>query len=144
MYFDMDDSLGFIVNKTSLLLKAAFNRKIKGYGISPEQWSLIFRVVERSGLTQKELSDSTYKDQANITRSIDRLEQKGFLQRVANDSDRRIINIFPTKKAQELVDEIAPISTIFNQEMTEGFSSDEKKTLIELLKRVYINLEKIK
>ena len=79
MKFDMDNSLGFILNKTALLSKAHFNNYLKEYDISPEQWSLVFRVVERSGLTQKELSDSTYKDQANITRSIDRLEQKGFL-----------------------------------------------------------------
>ena len=78
MKFDMDNSLGFILNKTALLSKVNFNNYLKKYDISPEQWSLIFRVVERSGLTQKELSDSTYKDQVNITRSIDRLEQKGF------------------------------------------------------------------
>ena len=75
-------------------------RSYYDYDISPEQWSLIFRVVEKSGLTQKELSDTTYKDQANITRSIDRLEQKGLLRRAPNASDRRIINLFPTPKAQ--------------------------------------------
>ena len=60
MKFDMDNSLGFILNKTALLSKAHFNNYLKEYDISPEQWSLVFRVVERSGLTQKELSDSTY------------------------------------------------------------------------------------
>ena len=57
MQFDMNNSLGFILNKTALLSKAHFNLCIKEYGISPEQWSLVFRVVERSGLTQKELSE---------------------------------------------------------------------------------------
>lgn len=142
MKFDMDSSLGFILNKTSLLSKAAFNSKIKEYGISPEQWSLIFRVVQRSGLTQKELSDSTYKDQANITRSIDRLEKKEFLKRVPSESDRRIINIYPTKKAKELVERIVPISEMFNNELMDGFSSEEKEALLKLLKKVYVNLEK--
>lgn len=141
MNFDMDSSLGFVLNKTSLLSKAGFNQRIKRFDISPEQWSLILRVVERNGLTQKELSDSTYKDQANITRSIDRLEKKGLLRRVSNDSDRRSINLYPTPEAVALVDAIIPISQQFNQRLCKGFSQDEIETLLRLLKKVHSNLD---
>lgn len=142
MTFDMDRSLGFILNKTSLLSKAAFAAKIKAFGISPEQWSLIFRVVETSGLTQKELSESTYKDQANITRTVDRLELKGLLRRVQNETDRRIVNLYPTPEATALVEAVVPISTAFNTELTEGFTSQERETLMGLLQKIYTNLDK--
>ncbi|MDN5107616.1 MarR family transcriptional regulator [Aliarcobacter butzleri] len=142
MKFDMNLSLGFILNKTALMSKTLFSQKIKEFDITPEQWSIIFRTVETEGLTQKELSDSTYKDQANITRTIDRLEKKGFLQRQANKLDRRIINIYPTKKAIDIVDDITLCSTNFNDELTKGFTQDEKNQLINLLDRVYKNLEK--
>ncbi|ARU49985.1 MarR family winged helix-turn-helix transcriptional regulator [Sulfurospirillum diekertiae] len=141
MKFDMDNSLGFILNKTALLSKVNFNNYLKKYDISPEQWSLIFRVVERSGLTQKELSDSTYKDQANITRSIDRLEQKGFLKRIENPNDRRSFQLIPTQEALTLVEYVAPLSQAFNQRLTQGFSEEEAHTLIVLLKKVHDNLE---
>lgn len=133
MQFDMDLSLGFILNRTSIQSKALFTQKIKEFDISPEQWSLVFRVVESNGLTQKELSDSTYKDQANITRSIDRLERKGLLKRVSNQMDRRIINIYPTEKAINLVEKIIPISSRFNNYLTENFTEEEKNQLIKLL-----------
>lgn len=136
----MNLSLGFILNRTSIQSKTSFAQKIKHFGISPEQWSLIFRVVESEGMTQKELSDSTYKDQGNITRSINRLEKKGFLKRIPNNMDRRIINIFPTKKAIELTKIIIPISQEFNEFLTQDFSENEKKQLIKLLDKVYKNL----
>ncbi|MCT7557875.1 MarR family winged helix-turn-helix transcriptional regulator [Aliarcobacter butzleri] len=142
MQFDMDLSLGFILNRTSIQSKALFTQKIKEFDISPEQWSLVFRVVESNGLTQKELSDSTYKDQANITRSIDRLERKGLLKRVSNQMDRRIINIYPTEKAINLVEKIIPISSRFNNYLTENFTEEEKNQLIKLLNKVYENLLK--
>ena len=142
MQFDMDLSLGFILNRTSIQSKALFTQKIKEFDISPEQWSLVFRVVETNGLTQKELSDSTYKDQANITRSIDRLERKGLLKRVSNQMDRRIINIYPTEKAINLVEKIIPISSRFNNYLTENFTDEEKNQLIKLLNKVYENLLK--
>ena len=137
----MDNSLGFILNKTALLSKAHFNNYLKEYDISPEQWSLVFRVVERSGLTQKELSDSTYKDQANITRSIDRLEQKGFLKRIENPNDRRSFQLVPTQDAIALVERIIPLSQAFNAQLTQGFSEEETKMLIALLNKVHHNLE---
>ena len=141
MKFDMDNSLGFILNKTALLSKAHFNNYLKEYDISPEQWSLVFRVVERSGLTQKELSDSTYKDQANITRSIDRLEQKGFLKRIENPNDRRSFQLVPTQDAIALVERIIPLSQAFNAQLTQGFNEEETKMLIALLNKVHHNLE---
>lgn len=142
MQFDMDLSLGFILNRTSIQSKALFTQKIKEFDISPEQWSLVFRVVESEGLTQKELSDSTYKDQANTTRSIDRLEKKDLLRRVHNHNDRRIINIYPTNKAIDLVNMIVPISSEFNNLLTKNFTIEEKEELIKLLNRVYENLQK--
>ena len=140
MQFDMNLSLGFILNRTSIQSKALFTQRIKQFDISPEQWSLVFRTVESKGLTQKELSDSTYKDQANITRSIDRLEKKSLLKRVPNHNDRRIINIFPTEDAINLVDTIIPISSEFNSFLTKDFSEEEKQQLIKLLNKVYENL----
>ena len=142
MQFDMNLSLGFILNRTSIQSKALFTQRIKQFDISPEQWSLVFRTVESKGLTQKELSDSTYKDQANITRSIDRLEKKSLLKRVPNHNDRRIINIFPTEDAINLVDTIIPISSEFNSILTKDFSEEEKQQLIKLLNKVYENLLK--
>jgi DNA-binding MarR family transcriptional regulator len=141
MNFDMNNSLGFVLNRTAIAMKTGFNTKIKEFDISPEQWSLIFRVVENEGLTQKELSDTTYKDQANITRSIDRLEKKGFLNRVSNSNDRRIINLFPTQKAKELVEKIVPISNEYNKQLSQGLSKNESEELLRLLNIIYKNVE---
>lgn len=140
MNFDMDSSLGFVLNKTALFTKAGFNTRIKKFAISPEQWSLLFRVVEHNGLSQKELADSTYKDQANIGRTVDRLEAKGLLKRVQNEEDRRSILLYPSKEAEELVAKISIVSDRFNKELTKDFSEQEISQLLSFLKRIEINL----
>ncbi|MFK5976782.1 MAG: MarR family winged helix-turn-helix transcriptional regulator [Sulfurovum sp.] len=142
MNFDMDKSLGFILNRTSLASKTGFNQLIKDYGISPEQWSVIFRVVQHSGISQKELADSTYKNQGNLTRMIDKLVEKEYLKRALDKSDRRAIQLFATDKSIALVDEVVPLSNAFNQKLTDGFDESEKVKLIELLNRVYNNIQK--
>lgn len=141
MNFDIDKSLGFLLNKTALLSKTSFHKKLKEFDISPEQWALIFRVVQKNGLTQKDLSDSTYKDQANITRSVHRLEHRKILQRVRNEKDKRIINIFPTALAEEIVEKVTPISRQHNQALAKDFSQEEYQLLLDLLSRVEKNIQ---
>ena len=140
MEFNMDRSLGFVLNKTALFSKSVFNEKIKRFGITPEQWSLVFRIVERSPLSQKELSECTYKDGANIARSLERLEQKGLVERMPNQEDRRSVLLYPTQKAHDLVAQVAPISQGFNEELTRGFSQEEREMLLGLLTKLENNL----
>lgn len=140
MKFDMNQSLGFILNRTALASKNAFNQKIKDYGISPEQWSVIYRVLEEPGISQKLVSDSTYKDQGNLTRMIDRLVKTDFLIKKQNSENRREIQLFPTKKAIDLSKHIIELSSQHNKNVLNTFSSDEKEQLFNLLNKVYTNL----
>ncbi|MDD3500431.1 MAG: MarR family winged helix-turn-helix transcriptional regulator [Sulfurovum sp.] len=142
MQFNMDHSLGFVLNRTALASKNRFNQMIKAYGISPEQWSVLYRVVEQGGISQKVLADSTYKDQGNLTRMIDKLIEKGYIRREADADDRRAVKLFATEKSVALAEAVAPLSGSHNESMTIGFSHEEKATLIALLDRVYQNLQK--
>lgn len=140
MSFDMNKSLGFILNRTALASKNAFNQKIKDYEISPEQWSVIYRVVETPGISQKVVSDSTYKDQGNLTRMIDKLVKNGFLTKKQNSKNRREIQLFPTNKSIDLSKTVAKHSTQHNNNMLNSFSNEEKEQLFSLLNKVYDNL----
>ena len=142
MKFNMDEFLGFILYRTGIATKASFNQLIKSYDISPEQWSVIFRVVEKNGISQKELANSTYKDQGNLTRMIDKLVEKGYLNRKLGETDRRAIELLATDKSKYLVEDIIPVSNLYNKQLTKDFSGNEKVKLIELLNRVYKNIQK--
>jgi len=141
MKFDMDKSFGYLINRLCVANKNSFNKQIKPYGVSPEQWTVLFRVVEKDGIAQKELSDSTYKDQGNLTRMIDKLVEKGYLLRDTDAKDRRSVKLFATHSSKQLVEKIAPLSQSQNEKLSEGLSEDEKTKLIELLNKAYINIK---
>lgn len=142
MEFNMDRSIGFLLNRTAIVSKNSFNQLVKSYGISPEQWTVIYRVVEKRGISQKELADSTYKDQGNLTRMIDKLVEKGFLTKSADEEDRRAYKLSATRKALELSTQIIPITSAHNERLTEDFSEEETLKLMELLNKVYDNMER--
>lgn len=138
----MNKSLGFILNRTAYASKNAFNQRIKDYDISPEQWSVIYRVIEEPGISQKLVSDSTYKDQGNLTRMIDKLVKNNFLIKQQNSINRREIELFPTKKAVDLSNSIIEHSTQHNKKMLDTFSKEEKEQLFTLLNKIYDNINK--
>lgn len=78
MKFDMDHSLGFVLNKTSLFSKASFNRQIKKFDISPEQWGLIFRVAEKTGLLKKNCPIQPIKIRQTLQEVSTGWKKKGF------------------------------------------------------------------
>lgn len=138
----MNKSLGFILNRTAYASKNAFNQRIKDYDISPEQWSVVYRVIEEPGISQKLVSDSTYKDQGNLTRMIDKLVKNDFLIKQQNSINRREIELFPTKKAVDLSNSIIEHSTQHNKKMLDTFSNEEKEQLFTLLNKIYDNINK--
>ncbi len=108
--------------------------------MTPEQWSILNRLGEQDGLTQKDLAEKTYKDQPNTTRILDKLEKKGLLKRADNPEDRRAFLIFLTEKGKQARKNIIPISHQLNEDATVGLGEDEYKIVIRLLGKVYENL----
>jgi len=140
MNFDMDRSLGFLLNRTAIASKVSFNSLIKEYEISPEQWSVIFRVTTSDGITQKELADSTYKDQGNLTRMLSKLIEKGYIIKEVDQKDKRAFRLYATEFSYKIVKEISDLSAKHNQTLTQGLSKEEAEQLIELLNKVYRNI----
>ena len=140
MNFIMDKSLGFIINRASAAIKKEFNKRLRPYDLTPEQWSILNRLGEQDGLTQKDIAERTYKDQPNITRILDKLEKKELLKRVDNPEDRRAFLIFLTDKGKGIRESIIPITVQLNEDAATGLTNVEHKQLICLLDRIYESL----
>lgn len=76
MDYSLEQSVGFMLGlthrKTSALLAAQF----KPYDITTEQFSVLFNVVRKEGVNQKEMAGFVFKDQPTTARIIDLLEKK--------------------------------------------------------------------
>lgn len=141
MKFSLDDSLGFIISKTSLRLKNNLQQSFKTYDITVEQWGLLNRLWETDGVSQKELAEKSCKDQANITRILDKLEEKGLIKRQADPKDRRAFAIFLTEAGWDLRDKLIPVAVEVLDKALRGIRQEEEEQLKVLLKRIYNNLD---
>ncbi|WP_026842792.1 MarR family winged helix-turn-helix transcriptional regulator [Citrifermentans bremense] len=136
MDFSLETSVGFTVYRTALTLQLEMARRLKPFDLTPVQWSVLTRLAEQDGLPQKQVAETTFKDQPTTGRILDRLVEKGLVRRDGNPGDRRGFLIFLTEEGRCLRDRIVPVATQMNEDASNGLSFEERKTLLGLLAKV--------
>ena len=141
-YAPTQNSLGFIIYRTALALKAALQRFFKenGFAITAEQWAIVRHLWEEDGLSQRELAEKTSKDKPNITRMIDALEQKRLVFRQPDPRDRRKYCIYLTKEGKSLQERLLPLAQTLRERVTQNLTPQEIDLLKGTLDKIYQNI----
>jgi len=136
------DSLGFIIYRTALALKAALQRFFKenGYEVTAEQWAIIRHLWEEDGLSQREVAEKAAKDKPNITRMLDALEKKHLIFRQPDPQDRRKYCIYLTKDGRQLYDRLSPLAHSLRQQVMANLTDPEIDALKATLLKIYQNI----
>ena len=74
----------------------------KQYGLTGPQNLVLRLLIKKGALSSADLSCQMYVTPANITGIIDRLEKKGLVERIRQQSDRRVALITLTQSGQKL------------------------------------------
>ena len=97
------ETLPFEVGETAHALRKAFDRRAVGMGVTRAQWKVLFRLTRTPGVRQVELADMLDVEPITLSRIVDRLEEAGHVERVADPADRRAWRLQVTEKAEPLV-----------------------------------------
>lgn len=135
--------IGYLINKTALHFKITVLQlfKEKNFGITPEQFAILFFLSKEDGMYQRQLAKISLKDRPNITRLIDILEEKGFVYRKADPDNRRIFKVFITEEGKKQIKEIHPSLLEMQKKAVEGINSAEIETLRKILGKICENMD---
>ena len=113
------------------------HRHIRSMGLTPAQFDVIAELGGTSGMTAVELSQSTLLAKASLTGIIDRLEEKGLVDRQPVPEDRRAMNIRLTKTGIEVHRQCFPLqANVMRPYFSEALNKEEIKKLREMLVRL--------
>lgn len=133
---ELDQCVGFQLKLTKNIMEVEHNKYLKEYGISSEQGLLLKLVYEMPGCTQTQLSELLHKDKTTITRMIDALVKKGGLVRKNYEKDRRIYQIYVTKKTIKDIEDISPIFEKRDEELRNIINKEDYATTIKVLNQI--------
>ncbi|ATW23790.1 MarR family winged helix-turn-helix transcriptional regulator [Candidatus Formimonas warabiya] len=141
MVFKLEDSLGFILNKTNSKLKNKLFQRFNEYNVTPEQWSILNCLWVQEGITPKDLADIIFKDKPTTNRILEKLEMKELIFRKPHPIDKRAYQIFLTNRGWALRDELIPIAMQLLEEATIGIEKHKVLEMKKLLNQVFDNLK---
>jgi DNA-binding MarR family transcriptional regulator len=130
------ETLPFEIGETAHALRKAFDRKAVGLGVTRAQWKVLFRLERQPALRQIELADMLDIEPITLSRIVDRLEESGLVERVADPADRRAWRLHVTARAQPL---IAKLRGIADELVADAFAGIDPKD-IEITRQVLGNV----
>ena len=140
----MNDSFHYLSMANNMMVQKKLMEQLKDTGLTLGQPKVLDYLKDHDGASQKEIAAGCLIEAGSLTSILNRMEEKGLIERKMLNGNRRTFHIFMTesgKKNQKLVEE-----TFEKIEETalNNVSEEEQKVFMEIFLRIYRNLAEIK
>ena len=110
---------------------------IREYGLRPVELDILVLLHQEKNIdTAKAIVQRKHLSKAHISKSIDNLSERGFIQINEDETDRRILHIRLTEKSQEVIERMLSIYNECKDIMQRGISAEE----LEVVKNVLLKM----
>ncbi len=141
--FRKGELYSFITGKASTAIARRLQKKFNQaeLNLTIEQWSVLYHLWKKDGMSQQELCNATFRDKPSITRLVDNLEKIQLVKRMASESDRRINCVCLTKQGIKLQEITMGLAEETLNEALAGIPPQQVNLCKEILQKVYDNLQ---
>ncbi len=128
--------VGYATKRASVELKKAFLRHMEPLGLKGVEFSILVLVASNDDVNQKQLGQALDLSAPNLAVILDRMVERGWVERVRSTSDRRAQHIHLTAKGRTLAERAHKISKTMEDPALAALSQAERALLIELLRKI--------
>ncbi|MGM0898899.1 MAG: MarR family winged helix-turn-helix transcriptional regulator [Bacillota bacterium] len=114
----------------------AIKRDVAGYGLNATEFSVLELLYHQGRQPIQAIGKRVLIASSSITYVVDKLEQKGYVEREACKEDRRVTYALLTPSGEELMKRIFPKHELEMNKVFAGLAEEEVAGLIEMLKKV--------
>lgn len=125
-----------ILLKASASVEKVVKNDMSSYGLNATEFTVLELLYSKGKQPIQKIGQQVLLASSSITYVVDRLEEKGFVNRVADENDRRVTFCDLSIEGQKLMKEIFPKHAEKIAEIFEGCSKDEVLALQSTLKKV--------
>lgn len=129
--------LGYQLAQASIATTRVFMDQVgKPFDLRPVEYTLLTLISENPGGTASHLAKALAVTAPNITVWVDRLEKRGFVQRLPNTADKRSQRLQATASGAQLAAQMTQHLLEGERQGFDNLSDAERLLLIELLHKV--------
>lgn len=113
-----------------------FKRSIQPSELTVIEWYILRALFERDGQHASELAKTVGRAATSFTPNLDKLQNKGFIERRPDEVDRRAVRIFLTEKAHRNRDTVIQSAREIDEQVLDFLTDREAKTLETMLAKL--------
>ena len=124
-YAHPEDSLGYLCRVAFRRFARLLEQDTIKHDVSSGQWRFLRVLWEEEGISQRELSRRVDMREPTTVVAIKGLEKAGFVRRVKDDKDRRVMRVYLTDEARALKTQLMPYVVDVNERAIQGVSDED-------------------
>lgn len=110
--------------------------RTSGSSLTPSQARVIFTLGDTDGMTCKDIGDITLITKGTLTGVVDRLEEKGLVERWSVEGDGRKTIVALTKRGKRVYQKEFPRHIEFLKEKFDNLNASDRKQAVQLLQKI--------
>ena len=134
-------SVGYLVKRAHSLMLDIMEPVIEQRGFSFVQYVVMSSLRDGIAMNPKVICTQFRHDSGALTRIIDQLADRGLLERVRRDRDRRKVELQLTPAGREAIESLIPLVVDKLNEVLTDFSKAEVQELLRLLVKLNTTLQ---
>jgi DNA-binding MarR family transcriptional regulator len=128
--------MGYAATRASVALKKVFAKHMGPLDLKAVEFSILVLVASNEQVNQKQLGQALDVSPPNLAVTLDRMAERGWVERQRSTEDRRSQIVVLTKAGQSLVTKAEKIAATMENEALAVLSPAERLLLLELLLKV--------
>jgi DNA-binding MarR family transcriptional regulator len=131
--YELDVQIGFVLRRAHQRHVAIFADCLSDFSLTPQQFSALAKIRETGGVSQNRLGRMTAMDPATIFGVVQRLSQRGLIERAPDPIDPRSARLTLTAAGMNLIADAVPHAMEATERTLSSLSPTERRELVALL-----------
>ncbi len=133
--------LFIVLSRAQKAINETTNQFFQQNGLNPTEFAVLELLYHKGRQPLQQIGNKILLASGSITYVVDKLEKRGYLNRISCATDRRVTYAEVSEKGAAFMAEIFPKHEQQLHEMMSVLSPEEKEQLIELVKKLGLSIK---
>lgn len=129
-----------VLSRANKVIAEEAHKLIDGHGLNPTEFGVLELLHHRGRQPIQKIGQKILLRSGSMTYVVNKLEERGFLERVFCKEDKRITYISITEKGIALIEEIFPEHTTNIESLMSGLNAEEQEQAINLVRKLGLSV----
>jgi DNA-binding MarR family transcriptional regulator len=143
MDWDLFDTPAPLINMASRAFSRLGERRVRALGFNIGQLPVLYLLRNGAQMSQKDLAKFAKIEQPSMAQMLARMERDGLIRRTPDPADGRSSLVSLTEAAVAKLPAARRALEEGRDRVLSGFSADEVQTLVQLMRRLNQNLDRM-